>query len=44
MDSGSPALVNAHVERARTLAPHIEACADQIERERRLTGSVLDAL
>src|SRR4029450_7200547 len=44
MDSGRPGLVNEHVERARALAPHIEACADQIELERRLTGSVLDAL
>ena len=35
---------NEHVERARTLAPLIEAGADQIERDRRLTKPVLDAL
>lgn len=32
------------VARARRLAPHIEAHADQIEHERRLSGPVLDAL
>ena len=35
---------NEYVERARGLAPQIEACADQIERERRLAEPVLDAL
>jgi len=32
------------VERARRLAPKIEACADQIEQERRLAEPVLDTL
>src|SRR3977135_2632794 len=45
MDTGSPAQAGGeYVERARGLAPQIEACADQIEQERRLTGPVLDAL
>ena len=45
MDTWSPAGAdNEHVERARALAPQIEACADQIERERRLAAPVLDAL
>jgi alkylation response protein AidB-like acyl-CoA dehydrogenase len=45
MDTGSPAEAGGeYVERARGLAPQIEACADQIEQERRLTGPVLDAL
>ena len=39
MESG-----NDYVERARQLAPQIEACADQIEQERRLAPPVLDAL
>src|SRR5262249_20866338 len=33
-----------YVERARRLAPQIEASADQIEQERRLAAPVLDAL
>ena len=44
MDTWSPAVDNEHVERARKLAPHIEACADQIERDRRLVEPVLNAL
>jgi len=44
MDTWSPAVVNDHVERARKLAPHIEACADQIEHDRRLVEPVLNAL
>jgi len=45
MDMWSPAGAGSeHVERARTIAPQIEACADQIERERRLVEPVLDAL
>ena len=45
MDLGIPsAAADEHVERARGLAPLIEACADQIEQERRLAGPVLDAL
>src|SRR5882672_9703340 len=45
MDTSSPAgAVNEHVARARKLAPRIEACADQIESERRLAEPVLDAL
>lgn len=45
MDTGSPAGDgNEYVARARRLAPQIEACADQIERERRLSQPVLDAL
>ena len=44
MDPWSPALVNEHVEQARTLAPLIEASADQIERDRRIAAPVLDAL
>ena len=42
MDTGGP--VSEYVERARRLAPRIEACADQIEQERRLAPPVLDAL
>ena len=45
MDTGSPAGAgNEYVERARRLAPQIEAYADQIEQERRLAEPVLDAL
>src|SRR6202171_2973663 len=45
MDTGSQAgLDNEYVARARALAPRIEACADQIEQERRLAPPVLDAL
>src|SRR5439155_19733757 len=45
MDTGSLAQAGGeYVERARGLAPQIEACADQIEQERRLTGPLLDAL
>ncbi len=33
-----------YVERARTLAPQIEACADQIEQERRLPPPLMAAL
>jgi alkylation response protein AidB-like acyl-CoA dehydrogenase len=45
MDTGSPAGGgNEYVARARRLAPQIEACADQIEQERRLSQPVLDAL
>ena len=45
MDTGSPAGDgNEYVARARALAPQIEACADQIEQERRLAPPVLDAL
>jgi hypothetical protein len=45
MDTGSPAGTgNEYVARARGLAPQIEACADQIEQERRLAPPVLDAL
>src|SRR5215472_7343859 len=45
MDTGSLARArDDYVERARRLAPQIEACADQIEQERRLAGPVLDAL
>src|SRR2546430_16685038 len=45
MDTGSLAEAGSeYVERARGLAPQIEACAHQIEQERRLTGPVLDAL
>src|SRR3990172_6261114 len=45
MDTRSPAGAgNEYVERARRLAPQIEACADQIEQERRLAEPVLEAL
>jgi alkylation response protein AidB-like acyl-CoA dehydrogenase len=45
MDAWGPGpAVSEHVERARGLAPAIEACADEIERERRLAEPVLDAL
>jgi alkylation response protein AidB-like acyl-CoA dehydrogenase len=45
MDTWGPAGAGSeHVERARALAPRIEVCADQIERERRLAPPVLDAL
>ena len=45
MDTESPAGDgNEYVARARRLAPQIEACADQIEQERRLSQQVLDAL
>jgi len=45
MDTGSPAGGgNEYVARARRLAPQIEAWADQIEQERRLSQPVLDAL
>lgn len=45
MDTESPADDgNEHVARARRLAPQIEARADQIEQERRLSEPVLDAL
>jgi alkylation response protein AidB-like acyl-CoA dehydrogenase len=45
MDTGSRAgPENEYVARARRLAPQIEACADQIEQERRLAPPVLDAL
>ena len=45
MDTPSPAGAgNEYVERARRLAPQIEACADQIEQERRLAEPVLEAL
>src|SRR5438093_1249195 len=44
MDPWSRAIDNEHVERARALAPHIEAWADQIERDRRIVEPVLDAL
>ena len=45
MDTGSLAgAENEYVARARRLAPQIEACADQIEQERRLPEAVLDAL
>ena len=45
MDMWSPAGTGSeYVERARKLAPQIERCADQIERERRLAEPVLDGL
>jgi alkylation response protein AidB-like acyl-CoA dehydrogenase len=45
MDTGNPeGAGNEYVERARRLAPQIEAYADQIEQERRLAAPVLDAL
>ena len=45
MDTWSPAVATSeHVERARRLAPQIEACADQIENERRLVEPVLESL
>jgi alkylation response protein AidB-like acyl-CoA dehydrogenase len=45
MDSESPAGNGSeYVARARRLAPQIEARADQIEQERRLSEPVLDAL
>ena len=45
MDMWSPAGTGSeYVERARKLAPQIEGCADQIERERRLAEPVLDGL
>jgi alkylation response protein AidB-like acyl-CoA dehydrogenase len=45
MGTGTPTDAGGeYVERARRLAPQIEDCADQIEQERRLVGSVLDAL
>jgi indole-3-acetate monooxygenase len=45
MDTGSPSgVASEYVERARRLVPGIEACADQIEQERRLAVPVLDAL
>jgi alkylation response protein AidB-like acyl-CoA dehydrogenase len=45
MDTWGPTGAGSeHVERARALAPKIEVCADQIERERRLAPPVLDAL
>src|SRR5260370_37864333 len=44
MDTGLAGTADDYVERARRLAPQIEACADQIEQERRLAGPVLDAL
>jgi indole-3-acetate monooxygenase len=45
MDTESPAGDgNEYVARARRLAPQIEACADQIEQERRLSEPVLDGL
>jgi alkylation response protein AidB-like acyl-CoA dehydrogenase len=45
MDTGSLAGDgNEYVARARRLGPQIEACADQIEQERRLAPPVLDAL
>lgn len=45
MDTRSPVGVGSeYVERARRLAPQIEACADRIEQERRLAEPVLDAL
>src|SRR3989304_5801746 len=45
MDTPSPAGAGKEYgERARRLAPQIEACADQIEQERRLAEPVLEAL
>src|SRR5574342_1230899 len=45
MDTESPAGDGSeHVARARRLAPEIEVHADQIEKERRLSQPVLDAL
>src|SRR5207247_6178004 len=44
MDPWSRAIDNEHVERAGALAPHIEAWADHIARDRRIVEPVLDAL
>src|SRR5881396_3360512 len=39
-----PGVGGEYLERVQALAPQIEACADQIERERRLPSALLAAL